>query len=81
MILDHLYRWASMAALWAIANPEWSIPFAVYLIANVMPRRPPKNPKWHKIWAFSERFMFLAWNLWGGRFKALGIVYPEPPED
>jgi hypothetical protein len=63
---------------WMLANPEIWVPAVIYLIWNIVPRTPPANRQLFALWALGERFMFLAWNKFGGKFKALGIVSPSP---
>jgi len=79
--MDTITHWASVALAWAVAHPEWSIPIAVYLVVNVMPRKPPTNPTLRRLWGVSERLMMLSWDRWGGRLKALGLVLPEAPKE
>lgn len=78
--MPEIQAYALAALTWIVINPEWSIPIGIYLLANIAPRRPPQNPTLRRLWGAMERFMFLAWDKWGGKLKALGFVIPGPRE-
>lgn len=63
---------------WLIANPHIWVPVAIYVAYNLIPRTPPTDRRLFALWAVAERFMVLGWRKWGGPWKALGIVSPDP---
>jgi hypothetical protein len=63
---------------WCLAHPEIVVPAIVYVAWNVIPRTPPKDRRLFALWSLGERFMFLAWNRFGGPWKSLGIISPDP---
>ena len=65
-------------------HQEWVIPLALYLAINLARRDylvKHANPTVRAIASVLERVLFLQWDRWGGKFKALGIVSPEVPRD
>jgi len=71
MTLDTIYTWL-------ISNPEIVVPVLVYLAWNVIPRTPPTDRRLFALWSIAERLMVLSWDRFGGKFKSLGIVSPDP---
>lgn len=63
---------------WAIEHPAIWVPIAIYVLWNLIPRTPPTDRRLFALWAIAERFMVLGWQKWGGPWKALGIVSPDP---
>ena len=60
-------------------NKEWIIPLVLYIALNVARRDylvKNESPVIRGLASALERVLFLEWDRWGGKFKAIGIVSP-----
>lgn len=73
-------RYLLTAWAWCLAHPEIVVPILVYVVYNVVPRTPPRNRQLFALWSVVERACVLGWAKWGGPWKLLGIVSPNPTE-
>lgn len=65
-------------------HQEWIIPLVLYIAINLARRDylvQHKNPTVRAVASVLERVLFLQWDRWGGKFKALGIISPEVDKD
>jgi hypothetical protein len=53
------------------------IALAIYVVINIIPRKPPADPRWRIAWRAVEILCVLSWDRWGGSLKALGTVRPH----
>lgn len=81
--MDSILQYLAIVWAWCLANPQYSGPALAFVLLTVysyVPRTPPSNPTLYVLWRVLERFTFLAWDKWGGPFKWIGIVSPDPAQ-
>lgn len=81
--MDFTLSYFTWVSAWVAAHPELAgaaLVFALLLIYSFVPRKPPKNPTLFLLWSIFERVTFMTWEKWGGPFKSIGIISPNPDE-